>query len=101
MCLLQLFELSSSVKGINGTIFAYGQTSSGKTFTMLGAEGQPGLIRYGINEIFHLVEQVDLSKKLTIATTSSVLSSEGSIFQCDISLFDSINKEGIMLVTEY
>ncbi|KAG5182430.1 kinesin family-like protein, partial [Tribonema minus] len=31
--------VQSVVRGLNGTIFAYGQTSSGKTFTMQGARG--------------------------------------------------------------
>jgi len=30
--------VSSVCKGMNGTVFAYGQTSSGKTFTMQGSE---------------------------------------------------------------
>ena len=52
----------NSLKGINQTIFAYGQTSSGKTFTMRGptphqmkglAKDQSvGLIPLSINEIF-------------------------------------------------
>lgn len=47
-------HVESAVKGINVTIFAYGQTSSGKTFTMRGSEGNPGLIPLTINEIFKL-----------------------------------------------
>ena len=31
----------SAMNGINGTIFAYGQTSSGKTHTMKGAPLRP------------------------------------------------------------
>jgi len=29
----------SSLEGINGTVFMYGQTGAGKTFTMLGNDG--------------------------------------------------------------
>jgi type II secretory ATPase GspE/PulE/Tfp pilus assembly ATPase PilB-like protein len=29
----------SALKGINGTVFMYGPTGCGKTFTMMGAEG--------------------------------------------------------------
>ncbi|CAI2377607.1 unnamed protein product [Moneuplotes crassus] len=47
-------HIESAVKGINVTIFAYGQTSSGKTFTMRGSEECPGLIPLTINEIFRL-----------------------------------------------
>ena len=39
----------------NCTIFAYGTTGSGKTFTMTGDEdtnGEPGIVQYSVNEIF-------------------------------------------------
>lgn len=41
--------VSDVTKGKNGTIFAYGQTSSGKTFTMAGSSptidaSNPGII---------------------------------------------------------
>jgi hypothetical protein len=36
------------MEGFNGTIIAYGQTSSGKTYTMQGADKQDQLSR-GIN----------------------------------------------------
>ncbi len=38
--------------GFNGTIFAYGQTSSGKTFSMLGTLDKPGIIQLAIADIF-------------------------------------------------
>ena len=61
----QIFEenikkhIESAVKGINVTIFAYGQTSSGKTFTMKGCESNPGLIPLTISEIFKLTSSGD------------------------------------------
>ena len=36
--------ISQAVSGYNVTIFAYGQTSSGKTHTMSGAENEMGII---------------------------------------------------------
>jgi len=30
--------ITSTINGVNGTIFAYGQTSSGKTYTMKGID---------------------------------------------------------------
>lgn len=45
-------HIKSSLEGINVTIFAYGQTCSGKTFTMLGDDKNPGLIPQTISEIF-------------------------------------------------
>ncbi len=44
--------IDSTLKGINATIFAYGQTASGKTFTVRGSESSPGLIPLSINELF-------------------------------------------------
>lgn len=43
-----------------GTIFAYGQTSSGKTHTMRGGEDGPGIIPLCIDEIFSAAGQVRL-----------------------------------------
>ena len=34
------------------TVFAYGQTSSGKTYTMTGTNEQPGVIPLAINDIY-------------------------------------------------
>jgi centromeric protein E len=46
--------------GINGTVFAYGQTSSGKTHTMRGTPSEPGIIPLAVNEIFdHIANTQD------------------------------------------
>lgn len=49
------------LEGYNGTIFAYGQTSTGKTHTMVGREGQDplqgdqrGIIPRALEEIFQV-----------------------------------------------
>ncbi|KAH9249850.1 hypothetical protein BASA81_012341 [Batrachochytrium salamandrivorans] len=44
--------VQSSMTGVNGTIFAYGQTSSGKTFTMQGSEQEPGILRLAASKLF-------------------------------------------------
>ncbi|KAG1686834.1 Centromere-associated protein E [Nymphon striatum] len=46
----------SVIQGFNGTIFAYGQTSSGKTYTMMGDKNSPGIIGLTIDEIFEIIE---------------------------------------------
>lgn len=46
------------LKFCSGTAFAYGQTSSGKTFTMNGTENDPGIIQRAVNEIFQKIEMV-------------------------------------------
>ncbi|XP_078130438.1 centromere-associated protein E isoform X2 [Sander vitreus] len=45
----------SSVEGYNGTIFAYGQTSSGKTFTMMGSSRNPGVIPLAVEDVFQTI----------------------------------------------
>ena len=47
--------MESTLEGYNGTIFAYGQTGTGKTFTMEGKESPPelqGIIPRTFNHIF-------------------------------------------------
>lgn len=44
----------------SGTAFAYGQTSSGKTFTMNGSETDAGVIPRAVRDIFATIETVGL-----------------------------------------
>lgn len=43
---------------LSGTIFAYGQTSSGKTFTMMGSEHNPGVIPLAMADVFETIKHV-------------------------------------------
>ncbi|EQC32917.1 hypothetical protein SDRG_09448 [Saprolegnia diclina VS20] len=45
----------STLMGVNGTIFAYGQTSSGKTHTMTGEAGEPGILPLAVQHIFQYI----------------------------------------------
>ncbi|XP_066546446.1 centromere-associated protein E isoform X2 [Amia ocellicauda] len=47
--------VDSAIKGYNGTIFAYGQTSSGKTFTMMGNKDSVGVLPLAIQDIFKTI----------------------------------------------
>ncbi|KAM9546096.1 LOW QUALITY PROTEIN: centromere-associated protein E-like [Salvelinus alpinus] len=58
---LQLYQeltkpLVSTVQGYNGTIFAYGQTASGKTFTMMGSSLTPGVIPFAMEDVFQTIK---------------------------------------------
>jgi centromeric protein E len=55
---LAKYIIDSALQGVNGTIFAYGQTSSGKTHTMKGEMESPGIIPLAISEIFSFIQQV-------------------------------------------
>uniref|UniRef100_A0A182JAG6 Uncharacterized protein n=1 Tax=Anopheles atroparvus TaxID=41427 RepID=A0A182JAG6_ANOAO len=48
----------SALNGINGTIFAYGQTSSGKTYTMIGDDQEPGVVPLTAREIFEEIKKI-------------------------------------------
>lgn len=45
------------MKGFNGTVFAYGQTSSGKTHTMHGTADEPGVIPLAVRDVFDAVRR--------------------------------------------
>ncbi|KAI9350200.1 P-loop containing nucleoside triphosphate hydrolase protein [Obelidium mucronatum] len=51
--------IDSCCEGVNATIFAYGQTSSGKTYTMSGDRNAPGMISLAINHIFDRINKSD------------------------------------------
>ncbi|KAF8079579.1 hypothetical protein N665_1017s0002 [Sinapis alba] len=50
--------IHAAVEGFNGTAFAYGQTSSGKTFTMTGSETDPGIIRRSVRDVFERIQMI-------------------------------------------
>ncbi|NXN14669.1 CENPE protein, partial [Indicator maculatus] len=60
----QLYEgvavpiIQSAVQGYNGTIFAYGQTASGKTYTMMGNEDSAGIIPKAIQHVFKVICEI-------------------------------------------
>ncbi|KAI9179346.1 Kinesin-like protein kip2 [Blastocladiella emersonii ATCC 22665] len=46
----------STMEGFNGTVFAYGQTSSGKTYTMMGTDSEPGVIPQAVHDVFQYIK---------------------------------------------
>ncbi|KAL7467488.1 hypothetical protein ACHAXS_007740 [Conticribra weissflogii] len=57
--------IHSVVEGYHGSVFAYGQTNSGKTFTMTGCgkdgQGEEGVVRMAVEEIFRKVQETSLT----------------------------------------
>eukprot|EP00070_Physeter_catodon_P006934 XP_007114881.2 centromere-associated protein E isoform X6 [Physeter catodon] len=49
--------IDSAIQGYNGTIFAYGQTASGKTYTMSGSQDYLGVIPRAIHDIFQKIKK--------------------------------------------
>eukprot|EP00397_Hematodinium_sp_SG-2012_P001787 GEMP01001792.1.p1 GENE.GEMP01001792.1~~GEMP01001792.1.p1 ORF type:complete len:1296 (+),score=373.50 GEMP01001792.1:369-4256(+) len=60
--------IQSAIDGFNVTIFAYGQTGAGKTFTMTGVPGGElrGVIPRACDEIFVLVKQMEKQFDVTV-----------------------------------
>ncbi|XP_020600098.1 kinesin-like protein KIN-7K, chloroplastic isoform X2 [Phalaenopsis equestris] len=48
--------VKAAMEGINGTVFAYGVTSSGKTHTMHGDQNCPGIIPLAIKDVFSIIQ---------------------------------------------
>ncbi|KAI5952295.1 KIP2 [Candida jiufengensis] len=44
-------------EGFNGTVFAYGMTGSGKTYSMKGDDNELGFVELSINEIFKKIDE--------------------------------------------
>ncbi|CAI8614124.1 unnamed protein product [Vicia faba] len=49
--------VSGAMEGINGTVFAYGVTSSGKTHTMHGDQRSPGIIPLAVKDTFSIIQE--------------------------------------------
>ncbi|CAN1730264.1 Kinesin-like protein KIN-7E, chloroplastic, partial [Linum perenne] len=50
--------VSNAMQGVNGTIFAYGVTSSGKTHTMHGEQKSPGVIPLAVKDVFGIIQEM-------------------------------------------
>ena len=70
-------NLNSLFKGINVSIFAYGQTSTGKTYTMKGeTKSNEGLIPLCIREIFNYLNDNNTNESKIIKSVVKVSYSE-------------------------
>ena len=49
------FLIDGVVNGYNATVFAYGATGAGKTYTMLGNDSNPGIMPLTLRELFNKV----------------------------------------------
>ncbi|CCE62983.1 hypothetical protein TPHA_0D03480 [Tetrapisispora phaffii CBS 4417] len=58
--------LDSVLDGFNGTVFAYGATGCGKTFTISGTPEQPGIIFLTMDELFKRIESLKDTKNIEL-----------------------------------
>ena len=60
--------VNSVVAGYNGTLFCYGQTSSGKTFTMTGTEELDGVVQHAVRDMFKIMTR-SVDRKFQVVPT--------------------------------
>ena len=63
------FLVSNIFEGFNSTIFAYGSTGSGKTYTMMGTETNPGIVLRSINQILNIMENNGINAQYDLQIT--------------------------------
>lgn len=73
------------VDGFNGTLFAYGQTSSGKTHTLIGKAEDPGVTPLAIHDVFNLIRSASETQFLVRASYFEVIMRDASL-QSSISI---------------
>jgi kinesin family protein 3/17 len=64
--------VESVLEGYNGTIFAYGQTGTGKTFTMEGKDDPPslkGIIPRTFDHIFERITGMGVNKQFLVSVS--------------------------------
>lgn len=68
----QIYDLAATetveetLKGYNGTIFAYGQTGAGKSYTMFGGPNSPGIIPRISHHIFSHIDNSSSDTEYTV-----------------------------------
>jgi len=59
----------SAMEGYHSSVLAYGQTSTGKTFTMTGTKDSPGIVPHCIRDCFQYVEDSQQAREYLIRVT--------------------------------
>ncbi|KAK8954420.1 Kinesin-like protein FLA10 [Platanthera zijinensis] len=59
--------IAGVIQGLNATVFAYGSTGSGKTYTMVGTRKDPGLMVLSLNTIFELIKKDKCSDNIEVS----------------------------------
>uniref|UniRef100_A0A8C4R657 Kinesin-like protein n=2 Tax=Eptatretus burgeri TaxID=7764 RepID=A0A8C4R657_EPTBU len=66
-------ELSHVLRGQNASVFAYGPTGTGKTYTMVGTSGNPGVIPRAVGDLLHASQATAQTKLWAVCISISYL----------------------------
>ena len=67
------FLIQGVLDGFNATVFAYGQTGAGKTYTMIGGPSEPGIMVLTMRDLFARCEQQAGARRQQVRVTVSFL----------------------------
>ena len=86
--------VNSAWAGYNGCIFAYGQTSSGKTYTMMGTKRDPGIIPRLCRELFEKIEDDDNVRKMKVDQgDADSAGTTRKVTKCSVSYMEIYNEK--------
>jgi kinesin family protein 18/19 len=60
------FLLPGILEGFNTTVFAYGATGAGKTYTMLGTGDNPGIMVRSLSDLFSMIDETKAAREFRI-----------------------------------
>lgn len=83
--------VDNTISGYNNCVFAYGQTSAGKSYTMIGTSADPGLIGRIGKDVFDLSPSKDVEVQVTLSMfeiynekVRDLLASTSSVSDCRV-----------------
>ena len=68
--------VDAALEGYNTVMFMYGQTSSGKTFTLFGGDQVQGLVQYTMERVYHLTKNSNDTEYLIKLTYAELYNEE-------------------------
>lgn len=60
------FLIDGILQGYNATVFAYGCTGAGKTYTMLGTPENPGIMALTLDDLFSNIQKANINNETNI-----------------------------------
>ncbi|ODV61714.1 Kip2p, partial [Ascoidea rubescens DSM 1968] len=87
--------VANLINGFNATVFAYGMTGSGKTYSMQGNNNDPGLIPLAINEIFSYINNINNNNDVS---SNSNQNTTNNSFTIQVSYLEIYNEKLIDLL---